>query len=523
MIRGMRLPFLALLGLLAAAPSPATEEEKAASAADLARFGNRASKVYHRPSCELFRRLTPRAKATFPDAAAARAQGYRPCDTCKPDDETPPAANPQPPADPAPAPTSPAPSDGRLSFARDVAPILVANCARCHNDKDKARRGNFDLSTFAGLQAGGESGPAVVSGKPEESALILRVKGEQTPKMPPGDANLAESAIGKIETWIREGARLDSGIAPASALASYAATPEQLRRDELARMSTSDRDKRVEQLGRERWGKAAPTEPTVTPGTSFLLFSQLPDDRAKALVKALDGAIGSLRTLLGTSADTLASPEKISLFVFNERNAYVEFVRAVENGNPDDSQQAHARLDVESPYIAGVDPLAGGAEVAAPKRAARPRSPMDQMPPTPERSLAGLLAEPLGAEAIRRSGKPPRWLSLGLGAFLGSTLEPRSPYYQNLRAQVARAFRMGPSQAWDMLGDQGETGSIRAAGFGLLEWLYTTRRPAFAPFVREVQKDGTKLDDIIQKGFKATRDEFLRNWMAWAGQRYGSR
>ena len=70
-------------------------------------------------------------------------------------------------------------------------------------------------------------------GKPDESHLVLRLRGEETPKMPEGNKNLAEAAIEKIASWVKAGARLDPGIDPKATLDSYAPTSEQLRIAEL--------------------------------------------------------------------------------------------------------------------------------------------------------------------------------------------------------------------------------------------------------------------------------------------------
>src|SRR4051812_42529917 len=43
-------------------------------------------------------------------------------------------------------PAAATPTDGTLKFSRDIAPILVSNCAGCHNAKQK--RGKLDMTSF---------------------------------------------------------------------------------------------------------------------------------------------------------------------------------------------------------------------------------------------------------------------------------------------------------------------------------------------------------------------------------------
>jgi mono/diheme cytochrome c family protein len=90
----------------------------------------------------------------------------------------------------------------------EVRAILQARCVICHGASD--RKGGLDLRTVASRLKGGQSGPAVVPGKPEESLLYRRiVKGE----MPP-DKLAKELAVElptaaeteKIRAWIAEGA-----------------------------------------------------------------------------------------------------------------------------------------------------------------------------------------------------------------------------------------------------------------------------------------------------------------------------
>ena len=91
------------------------------------------------------------------------------------------------------------------SFAKDVAPILAANCAGCH--ASNVAMGTLDLDTFAGIQKGGHSGPVIVPGKSGESLLYLRITGAVTPAMPLSGKKLADGEIEIIRKWIDAGAK----------------------------------------------------------------------------------------------------------------------------------------------------------------------------------------------------------------------------------------------------------------------------------------------------------------------------
>src|SRR5262245_50464921 len=97
------------------------------------------------------------------------------------------------------------------SFEKDVRPILDAKCVKCHNSGKTRKYADLDLSTPAGVLKGGESGPAVVAGKPDKSLLYEKVhKGE----MPPAKKDaLAPAEVEILRKWIADGAKLPAGSA----------------------------------------------------------------------------------------------------------------------------------------------------------------------------------------------------------------------------------------------------------------------------------------------------------------------
>ncbi|MCA1685731.1 MAG: hypothetical protein LC745_07030 [Planctomycetia bacterium] len=207
-------------------------------------------------------------------------------------------------ATPAAGDTATAATGEGLKFSRDIAPILVANCGDCHMKAAK-NGGNFEMASFKKLMEGSpKKKKVIIPGKPEESHLVLQIKGEEDPKMPRGNnRNLSEEAVGKIEQWVKAGALLDKGMDENAPLASYASSPEDARKAELAKLTPEQRDKQVEAVGLGRWKKASSKSiPEVTPGKHFMLFSTLPRARAAAAVKKLDDQYEAARSLVGPAA-----------------------------------------------------------------------------------------------------------------------------------------------------------------------------------------------------------------------------
>ena len=88
-------------------------------------------------------------------------------------------------------------------FEKKVRPVLVNNCARCHNPK--AMVAELDLTTAEGFLKGGESGPLVNRDQPEQSRLLLVVGYQEKLKMPPA-GKLREDEIEALAEWVRMGA-----------------------------------------------------------------------------------------------------------------------------------------------------------------------------------------------------------------------------------------------------------------------------------------------------------------------------
>lgn len=88
-------------------------------------------------------------------------------------------------------------------FEKDVRPILKAHCWHCHGEEDQ-HEGKLDTRLARFLFKGGETGPAVVPGKPQDSVLMQRIASGE---MPPGKKKLSSSEQDTIAKWIAAGAK----------------------------------------------------------------------------------------------------------------------------------------------------------------------------------------------------------------------------------------------------------------------------------------------------------------------------
>lgn len=89
-------------------------------------------------------------------------------------------------------------------FESKVRPVLVENCFKCHGPEKQ--KSGLRLDTRAFLVSGGDQGPAVVPGKPDESLLVKAIRHEDDDlKMPPSKKLNAEQ-VADLTRWVRMGA-----------------------------------------------------------------------------------------------------------------------------------------------------------------------------------------------------------------------------------------------------------------------------------------------------------------------------
>lgn len=95
------------------------------------------------------------------------------------------------------------PADDSPTFETDIRPILRAHCFDCHGATDEKKAG-LDLRLVRFQVAGGESGPAIVPGDPDNSFLLDRLRAGE---MPPGGEKVPPKDIETIARWIQSGAK----------------------------------------------------------------------------------------------------------------------------------------------------------------------------------------------------------------------------------------------------------------------------------------------------------------------------
>jgi hypothetical protein len=86
-------------------------------------------------------------------------------------------------------------------FEANLRPVLVDRCFTCHGPDEQ--KGGLRIDSRQAMLDGGESGPAIVPGKPDESLLLSRILAGE---MPQGKPPLSAGIVADLRRWVEAGA-----------------------------------------------------------------------------------------------------------------------------------------------------------------------------------------------------------------------------------------------------------------------------------------------------------------------------
>jgi hypothetical protein len=109
--------------------------------------------------------------------------------------------------------------DGVKLFEEKVGPILSARCFKCHSAEAPKPKAGLRLDSREAALKGGDGGPALVPGKPEQSAMIKAVTWEDPDLQMPPKEKMPAGEIEILRQWVAKGA-------PWSASAAKSRKPE---------------------------------------------------------------------------------------------------------------------------------------------------------------------------------------------------------------------------------------------------------------------------------------------------------
>ena len=96
--------------------------------------------------------------------------------------------------------------EGLEFFEKKIRPVLIDRCYSCHSAEAKKIKGELYVDSREGLLKGGELGPSLVPGDPDQSLLIKAIRyTDEDLKMPP-KGKLSAEVVADFEAWVKRGA-----------------------------------------------------------------------------------------------------------------------------------------------------------------------------------------------------------------------------------------------------------------------------------------------------------------------------
>lgn len=374
----------------------------------------------------------------------------------------------------------------KVSFARDIAPVLAESCVGCHGTRNAGN--DLTLASFERMLRGGDNGDVLVPGKPAESLLIMKLKGTAPDgqRMPRGRAPLDEETIGKFETWISEGAKFD-GDDPAEPTARVAAVyvARHMSHDDLAnrRLELADRNWRIGNPGEDK---------EVVETENFQVLGNVIRSRLEEISKIAEEQHGEVSRTLKLPAGEPLVKGKLTLFVFSRHYEYSEYGTMVEKREIPRDWRGHWRFNIVDAYAC----------------LAPPRGEED--------SSERIIAENLVGAYIESLGTVPEWFSRGTARALSARLHPKAPAVKQWDERIPDILSSGTKpEALFENGFSASNASVLSYGFvkGLLG-----KQAQFNQLIAALKK-GDDFDEAFQNVYKTDPAKLIGAWARSASRR----
>ena len=371
---------------------------------------------------------------------------------------------------------------GEVSFASDVAPLLQAQCLKCHGgDEIEA---NLSMASLDRLLRGGRTGAAIVPGKGADSLLVKKLRGAdiEGQRMPLGRPPLSDADVALIEKWITEGASLDmlTAVTPLETLVAEGQA-RKLSDTDLARVRFA--------AGEKLWRRALPDEePVVQSRVGVCVIGNLPADRLAAFADLAEDVVSEVREELIADGSQRQPLLKGGIVVYAVKQAvdYSAIWQNVSKAERPKGISSHAGVSGEVVYAA----------LLAPSTAA-----------TADRRAA--LAESVTAAAFAGRNAP-EWFGRGAGRASATRLAGTSDLVQQWRRETATAVPRLGSAADFFAGHSDPAASALAAG-GFVGSIAT---PGKLSQMVALLDAGAAFDEAFTRVFRAPPLAAFEKWAA---------
>ena len=364
-----------------------------------------------------------------------------------------------------------------VSFARELAPVIIENCSGCHLNAQQVR-GGLNLGTFRGLLRGGDSGNALIPGQADTSLLIQKLTGTGGGNsMPPGQP-LDGAVIEKFKTWINEGAPFD-GQADNTSLERVAeiAIASAASHAELTAM------RRTQALSNWKLAMGDIT-PQIAENDNLLVLAPENMEIAGEYLEHLDGLLKELARQLRSDGEP-PFKGRLTVYVFGKRYDFAEFGKMVDQ----------RELPADKSMRWKADPLEASLALQV-RRATDP----EELDPQ-------LIQHMAAAWVAARNGSAPLWYADAVGFDTAVRLRSREELTKQWQTD-SQAAAAGQAQPNDFLAGRLDADQAGLVGYALLQGL-SRQRTALARFQKMVA-DGQDFEESFAKVFGANLNDFVK-------------
>ncbi|HVX63488.1 MAG TPA: c-type cytochrome domain-containing protein [Pirellulales bacterium] len=372
-----------------------------------------------------------------------------------------------------------------VQFIRDLAPVVVSQCVQCHAGMQPA--GRLNLTSFSGLLRGGDSGPAIMPGKPKDSLLIKKLRGTAGDRMPLRKDPLSEDVIKQFEQWIADGAKLDWGN-PADSLdwAVRTMTASKMTHEELAVMRSGLADK--------TWRLANPdVEPVKIEGDQFILLGNLSSVQMTEIAELAKAEQAKVAKLVQAPDDQPFVKGKVTLFALRRHFDYTEFGMMVEKRELPHDWRAHSRYSIVDCYGCLL------------------------VPQDDQKEAALLLAQVFASAYLDNQGQLPRWFIDGASRVIAARAEPRDPLGKLWQEQAKTALSDGRGPDEFLKAGETLSSEAQAMSYDFMKNVMS-KSAKFTALLADTRK-GVAFDAAFAKHFGAAPAALAELWAKSAATR----
>src|SRR5438477_11691588 len=87
-------------------------------------------------------------------------------------------------------------------FEEKVGPILAARCSKCHGAEAPKAKGGLRLDSREAALKGGDTGPALVPGEPDQSLLVKAVSWADPDLQMPPKVKMPAAELELLRQWV---------------------------------------------------------------------------------------------------------------------------------------------------------------------------------------------------------------------------------------------------------------------------------------------------------------------------------